>query len=151
GPYQPLGISASIPSPFGGGGGLPGGGSVLRLPSGAGFAGLLHIPLGVVAVDASAVLERLPDGTPSFLAVLGVLFAPPIQLSFGFSLDRVGGIVGIHRQANTDALARAIRTGAAGNALFAVTPPASPGALIGDLQQFFHAAFGRHIVGPTLR
>jgi len=106
GPYQPLGITASIASPFGGDA-LPGGGSIFRLPDKPGFAGLLHIPLGAVSADASAVLERMPDGTPSFLAVLGITFTTPIQLSFGFSLDRVGGIVGVHRTFDAEALALA--------------------------------------------
>jgi hypothetical protein len=150
GPYQPLGITASIASPFGGDA-LPGGGSIFRLPDKPGFAGLLHIPLGAVSADASAVLERMQDGTPSFLAVLGITFTTPIQLSFGFSLDRVGGIVGVHRTFDTDALARAVRTGAAGNALFAASPPPSPTALIADLRQLFPTLADHHVVGPTLR
>ena len=52
---------------------------------------------------------------------------------------------------NPDALANAIRSGAAGNALFAAGPPASPAALIETLRQFFPAVTGRHVVGPTLR
>lgn len=150
GPYRPSAISASIRVPFGDAT-APGGGSIVRLQNDAGFAGLLHVPLGVVAADASAILERLGDGTPSLLAVLGVSFLPPIQLSFGFSLDRVGGIVGVHRTTNVDALARAVRTGAAGNALFAASPPASPIALVDDLRDFFPALRDRHVVGPTLR
>jgi len=150
GPFQPLGIAASIRPPFGDGG-LPGGGSVMRLPGGVGYGGTLHIPLGAVSADASAVLERLPDGTPAFLAVIGVEFLPPIQLSFGFSLDRVGGIVGVNRAMDPDALAHAIRSGAAGNALFAAGPPASPAALIETLRQLFPSVAGRHVVGPMLR
>jgi len=150
GPYQPLGISASIKPPFGDGG-LPGGGSIMRLANNAGFAGLLHVPLGAVAADASAVLERLGDGMPSFLAVIGVSFTPPIQLSFGFGLDRVGGLVGVNRTMNVDALAHAIRTGAAGNALFAAAPPPSPVALVNDLRDMFPTYGDRHVVGPTLR
>lgn len=149
GPYQPSGIGASIASPLGGD--LPGGGAVVRLPGGAGFGGTLNIPLGVVAVDASAILERTPDGTPSFLAVMGLRFQPPIQLSFGFSLDRVGGLVGVHRTADTDALTLAVRTGAAGDTLFASGPPASPSALIDSLRRFFPSHVGRHLIGPTLR
>jgi hypothetical protein len=151
GPFQPSSIAAAIRPPGGGAGDLPGGGSVVRLPGGAGFGGTLQVPLGVVAVDAAALLERLPDGTPSFLAILGISFTPPIQLSFGFSLDRVGGIVGVNRAVDTDALALALRSGAAGDALFAVRPPASPAALVADLQRFFPRHAGRHVVGPSLR
>ncbi len=150
GPFQPSGISASISPPFGDGG-LPGGGAVMRLPDRSGFGGTLHIPLGPVSVEASAILQELADDTPSFLAVMGVGFTPPIQLSFGFSLDRVGGLVGVNRTVNNDALSLAVRTGAAANALFAVAPPASPAALVIDLNRFFPGFVGRHVIGPTLR
>ncbi|MCT9073573.1 DUF6603 domain-containing protein [Cupriavidus gilardii] len=149
GPRQPSGIAVSLPSPFGGG--LPGGGAIVRLPSGTGFGGALNVPLGAVSVSASAVLERLPDGVPSFLALMGVSFVPPIQLSFGFSLDRVGGLVGVHRRADTDALAVAVRSGAAADTLLATRPPANPSLAIEALQRFFPAFRGSHLVAPTLR
>lgn len=149
GPYQPSGIAASIASPIGSG--LPGGGSILRLPNGAGFGGTLNIPLGAVSIDASAVLERTPDGAPSFLAIMAVGFIPPIQLSFGFSLDRVGGMVGVNRTADTDALALALRSGAAGDVLFAAGLPAVPASFIDALRRFFPAFVGRHLIAPTLR
>lgn len=149
GPFQPLGIEAEIASPIGGG--LPGGGSILRLPAGAGFGGTLNIPLGPVSVDATAILERGADGTPSFFAIMGVSFTPPIQLSFGFSLDRVGGLVGVNRRVDTNALGLAIRTGEAGDTLFAIDPPDSPAAVIQSLRKFFPHAPGNHIIGPTLK
>lgn len=149
GPYQPSGISASLASPFGSG--MPGGGSVVRLLDGAGFAGALNIPLGPVTIEATAILERMQNGTPSFLAVMGIGFTPPIQLSFGFSLDRVGGLVGINRTADSDALALALRSGTAGDTLFASSPPANPSALISNLRTFFPSFQGRHLIAPTLR
>jgi hypothetical protein len=150
GPFKPGSIGASIKPPFGDGG-LPGGGDIVRLPGDGGFGGRLQLPLGPVCVEAAALLARLPDGTPSFLAVLGFSFSPPIQLSFGFSLDRVGGIIGVNRRLNIEALTLAVRTGAGGNALFATKPPASAAGLAADLDRFFPAATGTHIVGPTLR
>lgn len=153
GPQQPSGIAVSLPSPFGGG--LPGGGAIVRLPSvassAAGFGGALSVPLGAVSISASAVLERLPDGVPSFLALMGAAFVPPIQLSFGFSLDRVGGLVGVHRRADTDALAVAVRTGAAADTLLATRPPTNPSIAIEALRRFFPAFQGRHLIAPTLR
>ncbi|UZN51603.1 hypothetical protein KZ686_25340 [Cupriavidus cauae] len=149
GPQQPSGIAVSLPFPFGGG--LPGGGAIVRLPSSAGFGGALNVPLGPVSVSASAVLERLPDGVPSFLALMGVSFVPPIQLSFGFSLDRVGGLVGVHRRADTEALALAVRTGAAADTLLATRPPANPGIAIEALRRFFPAFRDHHLIAPTLR
>lgn len=150
GPFQIGQIAASMSSPFGGGKGLPGGGSIVRLPGDGGYGGTLELPLGPVQVSAAAVLAML-GGQPSFLAVLGATFLPPIQLSFGFSLDRVGGIIGINRRADVDALTAAVRTGTAGGVLFAARPPASPLALVTAADRLFPARLGTHLVGPSLR
>ena len=152
GPFPVGEIAASMSSPFGGA--LPGGGSIVRLPSGpdtsGGYGGTLELPLGPVQVSAAAVLSMI-GGQPSFLAILGATFIPPIQLSFGFSLDRVGGIVGVNRRFDTDALRTAVRTGVAGDVLFAVRPPANPLALVSAADQLFPANRGSHLVGPSLK
>jgi hypothetical protein len=149
GPYKPSGLSVALASPIGKD--LPGGGSIMRLSGTPGFGGTLSVPLGAVSVDAAAILERMPDGAPSFLAVMGASFNPPIQLSFGFSLDRVGGIIGVHRIVDTNALSVAVRTGAAGDTLFATRPPPSPVNLIDSLRRFLPSFYGRHLLAPTLR
>ncbi len=149
GPFQIGEIAASMSSPFGGGKGLPGGGSLLRLPDG-GFGGTLELPLGPVQISAAAAIALI-DGQPSLLAIMGAAFIPPIQLSFGFSLDRVGGIVGVNRRVNSDALRAATRTGTAGDVLFAVRPPASPLALVVAADQLFPRNRGTHLVGPSLK
>jgi hypothetical protein len=150
GPY-PIGqIAASLSSPFGGGKGMPGGGSIVRLPEDKGYGGTLELPLGPVQVSAAAILSLL-DGQPSFLAVIGATFTPPIQLSFGFSLDRVGGIIGVNRRADVDALTAAVRTGTAGDVLFSARPPSSPLALVTAADRLFPRNIGTHLVGPSLR
>ena len=150
GPFQIGEIAASLVSPFGGGSGVPGGGSIVRLPGDGGYGGTLQLPLGPVQISAAAVLSVL-GGQPSFLAILGISFTPPIQLSFGFSLDRVGGIVGVDRRADTAALQAAVRTGTAGDVLFASRPPASPLALVTAADHLFPSWRGTHLVGPSLR
>jgi len=149
GPFPVGQIAAALTAPFGGDGALPGGGALVRLPADGGYGGTLQLPLGPVQVSAAAVLA-VDDGQPSFLAVVGAAFTPPIQLSFGFSLDRVGGIVGVNRRADSDALADAVRTGAGGDALFAVRPPASPLALASTIDRLFPANPGTHLVGPSM-
>jgi hypothetical protein len=148
GPFQIGAINASMSSPFGGSS-LPGGGSLMRLADG-GYAGALQLPLGVVQVDATAALASI-DGQPSILVIMGIEFLPPIQLSFGFSLDRVGGIVGINRRVNTDALRDAVRTGTAGDVLFAVSPPAAPFTLLAAADRLFPRNAGTFLVGPSLK
>jgi len=150
GPFQIGEIAATMSSPFGGGKGLPGGGSLLRLPGDGGYGGTLDLPLGPVQISAAAVLAAI-NGQSSFLAIMGAAFVPPLQLSFGFSLDRVGGIVGINRRADSEALRGAVRTGVAGDVLFAVRPPASPLTLVIAADQLFPFNRGTHLVGPSLK
>ncbi|WP_331758663.1 hypothetical protein OG225_41010 (plasmid) [Nocardia sp. NBC_01377] len=155
GPF-PLGaVNATIASPFGGNGpSMPGGGVLVRLahPDGSekGWGGRIEVPLPPVQVSAAAILAV--DGTvPSFLAVLGIEFVPPIQLSFGFSLDRVGGIIGVNRTMWVDELRAAIRTGAAADALFQVRPPSDPAVFATTLDRLFPRSNGSHLVGPSLK
>jgi hypothetical protein len=150
GPF-PLGeVAAFMSSPFGGGKGLPGGGALVRLPGNGGYGGTLELPLGPVQISAAAVLAVI-DGQSSFLAIMGASFLPPIQLSFGFSLDRVGGIIGINRRADSEALRAAQRTGTAGDVLFAVRPPASPLDLVIAADRLFPFNRGTHLIGPSLK
>lgn len=148
GPFRVGQIAAELQSPFGSG--MPGGGSIVELPLDRGYGGTLELPFGVVQVSAAAVLAA-DGGEPSFLAILGVTFTPPIQLSFGFSLDRVGGIVGVNRRADVEALRSAVRTGTAGDVLFATRPPASPLELAVAADRLFPPHHGTHLVGPSLR
>ena len=56
----------------------------------------------------------MPDGSPGFslLVVITAEFATPIQLGFGFVLVGVGGLLGLNRSMNVEALAEGVRTGA---------------------------------------
>ncbi|MFI8594426.1 DUF6603 domain-containing protein [Microbacterium sp. NPDC078428] len=157
GPFALGAIEASLAPPNSGGGvSLPGGGSLVRLPGGTagaaerGWGGSISVPVPPVLVTASALLAV--DGSdPSFLAVLGIQFLPPIQLSFGFALDRVGGIVGVNRNMDTDALRVAVRTGAAGDVLLQVRPPDDPLAVAGTLDRIFPRRTAVHVIGPSMR
>jgi hypothetical protein len=154
GPFRVGAVSATLVSPFGGGKGVPGGGSIVELPKTAeddgGYGGTLLLPLGPVKVSASAILSSI-NKAPSFLAILGVTFTPPIQLSFGFSLDRVGGIVGVNRRADVEALRAGVRTGSAGDVLFSTAPPAKPAQLLGQANSLFPAQPGSHLIGPSMK
>ncbi len=152
GPFELSGLEAKLPSPLGGGG--AGGGALVRLKGSSGedngWGGRLELPLPPVQVSASAVLS-FDGSSPSFLAVLGIQFTPPIQLSFGFSLDRVGGMVGVNRTIGVEKLRSAIRTGAAADTLFQARPPQNPLDFATTLDGLFPRLTGAHILGPSLK
>lgn len=148
-PLPPLGLGPSRIDRVGASlaGPLPGDGMLRVLDDGV--SGALRLPLGPVTVDALASLRRLPSGGPSFLAILGVEFTPSIQLSFGFALDRVGGIVGIERGLDLDALTRGIRSGTATATLFGA-PGSDPSRRLVGAEALFPPQAGHHVVGPML-
>ncbi len=125
-----------------------GGGTLRMLPDGV--AGTLGLKLTTFEVTALGSLREV-EKTPSFLAVLGVSFVPGIQLGFGFTLSRVGGLVGINRTVEVDALASRLRGGALADVLFAANPLADSNRLLKALEEMFPPRAGRHLVGPTLR
>ncbi len=147
GPFRPNSVAAKLAGVAPGA--ILGGGSLVRLRDG--FGGTIQVPLAIASVSAAALLHRLGDGTPSFLGVMGVQFSPPIQLSFGFALDGVGGLVGINRKADIDALGRAVRTGAGGDLLFASGQPDFSAALLNTANTLFPPRSGRHLIGPMLK
>jgi hypothetical protein len=114
------------------------------------LAGAFGISLGPVSASAFGILER-PGGALSLVLLLGARFTPGIQLGFGFALSGVGGLVGVNRRADTDALRARLGSGAATDALFADDPAANAPAILETLGGIFVAAPGSFIVGPTLQ
>lgn len=116
------------------------------------YAGLLLLSIvGTLDVTAFGIHERTSRGRTSFVAVLGVRFTPGIQLGYGFAITGVGGIVGINRRFDTDALRERLTSGAVGNVLFAPDPVVNAPIILGDLEALFPAADGVHVGGPTGR
>src|SRR5256714_3234028 len=73
------------------------------------FGGLIHLKIAAIEVTAFGLHEL--TGSPgdaqrktSFIVVIGIRFFPGIQLGFGFAITGFGGLVGINRRADTDAL-----------------------------------------------
>jgi len=115
------------------------------------WSGLLTLGLVKFAITALGIWEEQPNGDTSFIAVLGVRFPGGIQLGFGFSITGIGGILGIDRRVDTDALRERLTSGAAGNVLFLEDPVRNAPAIIGDLAAIFPAQEGIIIAGPTFQ
>ena len=116
------------------------------------YAGLLFLSIvDTLDVTAFGIHEKTPQGRTSFIAVLGVRFLPGIQLGYGFAITGVGGIVGINRRFDTDALRERLTSGAVGNVLFAPDPVVNAPIILGDLEALFPATDGVHVGGPTGR
>lgn len=128
---------------------LPGGGRVENDGSPTRYRGAIGIDLGVVVVAGFASLDL---GDPlSIAAILSGTFRPPIQLSFGFTLVGVGGVVGINRRVDRDGLSAALSSGELGNMLFPADPVGQADQILPALDRCFPVSRGDFFVGPMLK
>lgn len=114
------------------------------------YAGAIELKVLSIGVKAFGVVDtKFPDGTEGYSFVIVIIAEfTPIQLSFGFTLLGVGGLVGINRSVNSDALLAAVRSGALDNVLFPHDVVANAPAIINDLAAVFPASKGHYIFGP---
>ncbi|MEU2122032.1 DUF6603 domain-containing protein [Nocardia niwae] len=131
---------------------VSGGGFFQQRPGDA-YAGGIDVDLGLVQVQAFGLLQLPAGGKPlSLLVLLGAEFPyPGIQLGFGFAIDAVGGLVGIHRRADTGKLRELVSGGNVDRILFPGNAMARSGEIVGALESVFPVARGRFLVGPMLR
>lgn len=118
------------------------------------YQGQLTLQLGTLNLMAIGILAtELPNGKPghSLLALINVTFPTPLQLGYGFTLNAVGGLLGMHRASNPDALRAGLQSGAVGNILFPKDPVANVSQLLSDLDRFFPIRQDRHLFGPMLQ
>ncbi len=103
----------------------------------------------------STVVTQVPriSGAKGFslLVLIAVEFSPPIQLGYGFTLNGVGGLLGINRTVAVDKLRSGLRTGAIGSILFPKDPIRNAPQIVSDLQAIFPPAKGRYLFGPMAK
>jgi hypothetical protein len=145
----PTGIGLSVD-----GGGFKGGGFLRFEPEQGRYAGLLELEFGdQFTLKAIGLLNtRLPDGRRGFslLIVISAEFTP-IQLGFGFRLDGVGGLLGLHRTVTVDRLVTGLRDNTLRSILFPTDIVANADRILSDLQQVFPPARGRFLFGPMAK
>jgi hypothetical protein len=92
----------------------------------------------------------MPDGSPGFslLVLIAVRFTPPIQLGYGFTLNGIGGLLGINRTVDLESLRGGLRAGTLGSVLFPEDPIRNAPQIVSDLQAIFPPAPGRFLFGP---
>lgn len=130
------------------------GGGFVQFDEPAGrYAGVLRLKIVTVGVTAVGLVQtRLPGGRPGF-ALLVLLRAefPPIQVGFGIALSAVGGLLGLNRRVEVDALRRRFAAGAAGRILAPEDPIRDAPLLLAELDEVFPVSEGITLVGPTVQ
>jgi hypothetical protein len=115
------------------------------------YAGGLALDVGGQSLNALGVLNtRLPSGGYSLAAAISATVAS-VPLGLGFSLEGVGGLIGVRRHVDIDALRSAVRGSGMIDVFFASDPVAQTARLTADLERYFPAAGGRYVFGPAAK
>jgi hypothetical protein len=130
-----------------------GGGYISFDPAQGQYAGVLQVSiLDVVQVEVIGVIDTImPDGSSGFSFVLIITFnLPPIPLGFGFTLNGVGGLGGINRTINTNALQAGFVAHSLNSILFPPDPIANAPEIISNIRNFFPVAQNSYVFGPMM-
>jgi hypothetical protein len=139
---------------------VTGGGYIFFDPENEQYAGILQLGFNTIGITAIALLTtRLPDesGPPGAtkkgfsLLIIIAIDLPPIQLGYGFTLNGVGGLLGIHRTMVIDALRNGVRDGSVNAILFPQDPIKRAAQIISQLRSIFPPAEGRFVFGPMVK
>ena len=114
-----------------------------------GYAGILELKMLAVDVKAICLLNTHSEAGFSLLLLIFGQF-PPIQLSFGFTLTGVGGLIGVQHTASPPALSQALGAGNLDAVLFPENPVANAPQIINTLRAMFPVKRGGFIIGPML-
>lgn len=155
GTFGPVDVSVGFRPPTGIGiaidASVVSGGGFLSIDSENGkYAGILAVDICGIGVTAIGLIAtKLPDGSDgwSMFLSLSATFTG-IQLGFGFTLNGVGGLVGVHRSMNVRALQDGLRTGALDSILFPEDPIRDAPKILSDLDAIFPPARGQFVFGP---
>lgn len=144
----PTGLGLTIDT-----GAVKGGGFIAHDAEAARYLGALTLDIRSLTVTAFGLLDtKLPDGGDgwSMLVFMAGRF-PPMQLGFGFTLLGLGGLVGLHRDIDVNALFTAVRAGKAGRLLAPSDPVRDAPMLARDASTIFPVTRGQHVFGPTAK
>jgi hypothetical protein len=153
----PIQVNIGFKAPRGAGlavdvAGLVGGGFLDHDETKKEYAGLLKLTFHTYELTAFGLIATvLPTGPGySLIAMVDADF-PPIQLGLGFMLTGAGGLMGVHRTANVDAMRAALTAHTLLNLLFPKDPIANAPQLLTELDTLFPPANGRFLFGPLAR
>jgi hypothetical protein len=119
------------------------------------YAGALQLEIAdFLSVAAIGLIStKMPDGTSGFslLIILSADFGPGIQLSFGFTLLAVGGLLGLNRTVLFQPLLDGIRTNSVQSIMFPQDVIANAPRIISDLRAIFPPQQGTFLIGPMAK
>ena len=120
-----------------------GGGYIYR--KGSEYGGVLDLQLLAIGITVICIVNTDPF---SMVVLISVRFLPKIELSFGFTLNGLGGILALARRVNSDALAQGIHDGTLDTILFPSNPIEAAPKILDKVRDIFPAQEGNFVAGP---
>lgn len=155
----PFGVDAAFKWPTGvgiaiDGGGFKGGGFLSIDVYKGEYTGVLELQFkGTLALRAIGIINtKMPDGSDGFsLLIIITAEFTPIQLGFGFTLNAVGGLLGLNRTMLIEPLREGVRTGSLNSILFPTNIIANATRIISDIKRIFPIQESRFVFGPMAK
>lgn len=136
-------------------GAVKGGGYLMLDYENGRYAGALELDFqGLFGFTAIGIITtKFPDGSEGFslLLLINVTFGTPIALGFNFFLSGIGGLIGLHRTMNTEAIRKGVKDGSISNILFPENPIANITKIISDLEAIFPIKQDQFFLGVMAR
>ncbi len=145
----PTGVGLSID-----GGGFTGGGFLFIDVDKGEYAGGLELEFqGTIALKAIGILNtKMPDGSDGFsLLIIITAEFTPLQLGFGFTLNGVGGLLGLNRTMELEPLRLGVFDGSINSILFPKDIAANAARIINDIKRIFPPREGQFVFGPMAK
>lgn len=146
----PKGVGLSVDA------GVVTGGGYLYIDTARGeYAGALQLEIAdFLSVAAIGLIStKMPDGSSGFslLIILTADFGAGIQLSFGFTLLAVGGLLGLNRTVLFQPLMDGVKSGSIQSIMFPQDVVANAPRIISDLRAIFPPQQATFLIGPMAK
>jgi hypothetical protein len=143
----PKGIGLSVDAR----GVVTGGGFLFRDEARSLYAGVMQLSLrdDITLKAFGLIATRMPDGSRGYSLIIFITAEDfrPIPLPLGFRLLGIGGMVGVNRTFDEDALRQGLKNGTLATLLFPRDPIGNAPALIRNLSSAFPARRGSYLLG----
>lgn len=155
-PLGPISADIDFKPPSGAGlsldvaGIIKGGGFVGYDPVRERYSGILAVSLFGIGVTATAIITTKPAF--SLLTIITADFRPVgIDIGFGFTINAIGGLLGLNRGVDVMALREGIRNNAVSSLMFPANPIEDGPRIINDLDRIFPAMRDHFLIGPMIQ
>jgi uncharacterized protein DUF6603 len=116
------------------------------------YSGALALQFESIGFSAFAILNtELPGGQAGFSFAASLFAEFSVALGYGFFLTGVGGILGINRTIDTDAMRDILYDGSLDNLVFPNDPIQNAATILDDMAAILPPRTGQHVFGPVAR